>query len=375
MNTVRKQFQDALKREGKTITGYYSQEVYPCLFRKNDKSINDTKEYMTIFYDVNSPIEQGQLLTYGGKYYLTMNKKTVENNVYYKSALLECNTRVIVGVDGIGNIVPCYSSELNSPIPNEGKIMTTLDGNIELITEDNYISRNIEIDNRYILMGGTYQVINNIYKNGIYYFYLQRITSSPPVYSFTVTSKLNTYNVDEEVQLSILPKVDDITDPEATIICTSSDNTIVTVDNKGLVNCIGAGNVTITITWVEQNLLQTITLTVEEDAPLIYKVTITSDDAIDNEIMLGIPHSFIATVSDSLGNPVPSYNLVYSIANANPILDGYITMVDNGDGTCTVQVGDFDDTQLLPDKKFDLVCSDTLSGFFGSMTLTVVGLF
>ena len=91
--------------------------------------------------------------------------------------------------------------------------------------------------------------------------------------------------------------------------------------------------------------------------------------------MLGLDSTFSATVEDSLGNPVTTTNLVYSIANVNPILDGYITMVDNHDGTGKVIVGDFDDTQLLPDKKFDLVCTDTLSGFFGSVTLTVVGLF
>lgn len=372
MNTLQKQFSDALKREGKTITTYYTNETVPCLFRKIE-DYNNTDEHIRIFYDISAPIKQGQLLTYNGKNYIVMNQESVSNNTYYKSSLRECNTRLIVGVNGIGNIVPCYSSNLKSPLPSEGKVITTLDGNVDLMTEDNKIARNIEINNRYILMGGTYQVINKLYKNGIYYFYLQRITNAEPVYSLSATTELDTYEIDDTVQMTILPTADNITDPTATIICTSSDTSIATVDNTGLITCVGAGDVTITVTWIEQNLTKTVTLTVKDNAPLIYIVTITGDWE-NNEQILGIPHEFTATIKDSLGNPVPTYNLVYSTANVDPALVSYITLVDNGDGSGNLTVGDFGDTHLAT-KKFDLVCTDTLSGFTGSLTLTVIGLF
>ncbi len=373
MNTLQKQFSDALKREGKTITGFYNKVDYKCLFRKNNKSENDVKDYVTIFYDILTPIYQGQLLSYGGKHFITLNQESVENDVYYKSALLECNTRMIVGVDGIGHIVPCYSSNLKAPLPSEGKIITTLDGNIELMTEDNYIGENIFINNRYILMGGTWQVINKVDKSGIYYFYMQRLLNAEPVYSLTTTTEFDTYSIDDTVETIILPTADGITDPEATIICTSSDTSIATVTNTGLITCISAGSVIITVTWLEQNLTKTVTLTVKDNAPLIYVVTITGDWE-DNNQMLGIEHTFSATVKDSLGNPVTTTNLVYSTTNVDTALNGYITLTDNHNGTGKVIVGDFDDNQLIT-KTFDLVCTDTLSGFSGSVTLTIVGLY
>lgn len=371
MNTLRKQFSDALKREGKIITTYYKSEMVKCLFRKNNDK-NNTDNHLTIFYDVSAPISQGKLLSYNGKQYIVLNKETIENNIYYKSDLKECNTRIIVGVGNIGHLVPCYSSDLISPLPSEGKVITTIDGNIELITEDTEVSRHIEINNRYILMGGTYQVINKLIKSGIYYFYMQRITNSEPVYTLDVTSEFATYDEGEEVPLTVLPMADGITDPTATITYSSSDISIATVNNTGLVNCIAKGSVTITVTWVEKNLTDTITLTVKSNAPLIYIVTVTGDNG--NEQYLGIEHTFTTSIKDSLGNPITTYNLVYSTANVDSALTGYITLTDNHNGTATVIVGDFDDVQLVM-KKFDLVCTDTLSGFSGSLTLTVVNLY
>ena len=100
-------------------------------------------------------------------------------------------------------------------------------------------------------------------------------------------------------------------------------------------------------------------------------VTITSDDAIDNEIMLGIPHSFSATFKNELGEDVDNVIAEYSVDNT---YDGKVVLTDNGDGTCTVQVGDFDDTELCT-KQFTLSCMDIRHGFSSSVLLTIIGLF
>jgi hypothetical protein len=373
MNTLTKQFSDALKREGKTITGYYNYLNYTCIFRKN-KNPNSENEYLTIFYETDTIIEQGQILTYGGKNYLVLNQESVENDIYFRSDLKECNTRLLVGINGIGHYVPCFSSDLKSPLPNVGQVITTLDGNIELMTEDNEISRNILINNEYIFMGGTYQVINKLIKSGIYYFYMQRITTAEPVYTLNASTDLDTYSVDDTVQISISPLVDGISDPEATITCTSSDTSIATVTNKGLITCIDDGSVTITVTWLETNLTKTVMLTVKDNAPPVYIVTITGDWT-DYEQIVGIEYTFSATIKDNLGNPVTPYNLVYSTGNYEVAgMASEVVLIDNHDGTGKMTFGDFDNLDYLG-RTFDLICSDTLSGFTGKVTLTVVGLF
>lgn len=368
MNTVYSQFKQALKREGKTITTYYTNETYPCLFRIN-KDKNREEQFLTIFYDANTPIHQGQLLTYGGKIFITMNSESVENDIYRKSDLLECNTRVIVGINTIGYVVPCFSSDLKSPLPSEGKVITTIDGNIDLMTEDCELARNILINNRYVLMGGSYQVINKLYKAGIYYFYLQRITMAEPVYTFDLTSSGIEFKVDETTQVTALPYVDNITDPLATITYTSSDDTIATVDSNGVVTFISGGEVTITATWVEQNLSDTITFTVKEDTPTSYIITITGDWENDST-KLGLTYNATATMKDNLGNPVVMTNPVYSL---NTNYSGKVVLTDNGDGTATIKV----DSKAydLVGNQYILTCMDMGSGFSNSVTLTIVGMF
>ena len=100
-------------------------------------------------------------------------------------------------------------------------------------------------------------------------------------------------------------------------------------------------------------------------------VTITSDDAIDNEIMLGLPHLFSSTFKNELGEYVDNVIAEYSVDNT---YDGKVVLTDNGDGTCTVQVGDFDDTELCT-KQFTLSCMDIRHGFSSSVLLTIIGLF
>jgi hypothetical protein len=168
--------------------------------------------------------------------------------------------------------------------------------------------------------------------------------------------------------------VDGISDPEATITCTSSDTSIATVTNKGLITCIDDGSVTITVTWLETNLTKTVMLTVKDNAPPVYIVTITGDWT-DYEQIVGIEYTFSATIKDNLGNPVTPYNLVYSTGNYEVAgMASEVVLIDNHDGTGKMTFGDFDNLDYLG-RTFDLICSDTLSGFTGKVTLTVVGLF
>ena len=49
--------------------------------------------------------------------------------------------------------------------------ISTVGGNIELLTEDNQNSRLLAIDNTFNALGGTYKIINLYYKAGLAYMY------------------------------------------------------------------------------------------------------------------------------------------------------------------------------------------------------------
>jgi len=99
-------------------------------------------------------------------------------------------------------------------------------------------------------------------------------------------------------------------------------------------------------------------------------VTITSD-ATENNVILGIMHTFTATFKNELGVAVANVIAVYSVDNTYV---GKVVLVDNGNGTATITVGNFDDTQLCTEQ-FTLTCTDTAHGFASSVILTIVGLF
>lgn len=99
-------------------------------------------------------------------------------------------------------------------------------------------------------------------------------------------------------------------------------------------------------------------------------VTITSD-ATDNNVILGITHAFSATFKNELGADVSGVVAVYSVDNT---YGGKVTLIDNGDGTATVTVGDYTDTQLCTEK-FTLTCYDAAHGFEATVLLTIVGMF
>lgn len=369
MNTIQKQFSDALKREGKTVTTYYKNETIKCLFRIN-KDYNNTDNHITIFYDIDSPIKQGQLLTYGGKVFITLNKETVENDVYYKSAILECNVIVPLVSNSVIQNIPCYAGNLYSTILSDGKTIDLIDGRVDLFTESTDFVNNATLDYQSQFMGGYYKLKNKANKSGIAYLYFERGLAPQHTYSLELTSSDDTYEVDTTTQLTAIAKTDGLIDATATIVYTSSDDTLATVDSTGLVTFKAEGVVTITAIWLEQSIQKSIELTItEEQVPESYTVDITSPDVLDDSVKLGLTYTFTGIVKDNLGNVVSPVDLVFTIDNT---YGGNVILTDKGDGTCTIKVDDF--AYDILGEQFTLTCTDMISGFSGTWLLMIVGL-
>ena len=331
MNTIQKQFSDALKREGKIITTYYTSELVKCLFRIN-KDYNKTDNHITIFYDIDSPIKQGQLLTYGGKNYLTLNQESVENDTYYKSSLLECNLTVPVTIGGVVKQIPCYSYDLNSAYATSNNVLTVVDGNGEIITElIPELSATAYIDKGLRIMGGYYKVANMYNLDGIVHLMIERDTMPADEYALEITTELSDYKVGETANITANPTINGTPQTGQTFAYTSSDETLATVDADGLITFLGIGTVTITGIWVEHSEIKdTLSLTISEaDAPPVENtLTIT---ASSDELIMGssTPVTFTPTLKDGSGNVV-DFTAVWTF-NYNGMPTNYfvITYVGN----------------------------------------------
>lgn len=370
MDTIQRQFSNALKREGKTVTTYYKNESIKCLFRIN-KDYNNIDNHITIFYDIGSPIKQGQLISFNGKVFIVLNQETVENEVYYKSAILECNVIVPLVSDSVIQNIPCYAGDLFSPIVSNGKVIDVVDGRVDVFTESTDFVNNATLDSQSQFMGGYYKLENKANKSGITYLYFERGVAPQHTYELNLVSDSDTYEVDTTTQLTTAAKTDGLTDTTATIVYTSSDDLLATVDSTGLVTFKAEGTVTITAIWLEQSIQKSLELTItEEQVPESYTVDITSPEVgDDNGVKLGLTCTFTGTVKDNNGNTVSPVNLVFSIDNN---YSGKVTLIDKGDGTCTIKVSS--DAFDLITNKFTLTCTDTISGFSGTWLLTIMGM-
>ena len=267
-------FTDALKREGKVITAYSDNTPYNVLFRRN-KDTNQLTDKLTIFYSYDCGIHAGQLLNYGNKHFLVLNQETPESDVYYKSNIIETNA-IIHSVIGSNEInMPVYAFDIADGLAQKNDVMSIISGNIHIIAEPNSIINSLQISNEFDACGRHWKIDNIISKDNVIHLYCQVAATVTHTYTVTVTAN-DSYHRGESAQLTAVAKQDD-TVVNASLVWTSSDTSLATVDNTGLANFLADGNVTITATWTSQNVSGTKAITITE--PDSYSLSITANDS------------------------------------------------------------------------------------------------
>ena len=272
-NTLFTAFMDTLNREGKIVYDYRTNTPYNVIFRRNTTK-NSFKDFITIFYPVDSNIHTGELITYSDTTYLVINKETAENGVYYKSDMLQINTTLTRFKNNEELVLPVYSSDVNSALINAGEIISMQDGNVEMLTEDNDLLNSAD---EFYSMGQYWEINNLIHKNNILYIY-SKVTAQPQNHTLTVTINANdTYTKGDSVKLTATAKYGDMEINNADIIWSIDNSSIATINTDGTLNCIADGNVTITATWTSQSVSGTKAITITE--PDSYSLSITANDS------------------------------------------------------------------------------------------------
>jgi len=261
-DTVNSAFTDVLKREGKVITAYSDNTLYNVIFRRNSDK-NKLQDTVTIFYNADSSIHAGQLLKYKDKTYLSINQESAENDTYLKSDLFETNAVMnYIGGDKEYN-VPAYAYDVNNALAINNNVLSIVNGNIELLAEDNSITRALKINDCFYALGGYWKINNLIYKDNVIYIYVTREVTSIK-YTLDITSD-DSYEKGTTAQFTAIAKADNTVITNANIVWSSSDTSIATIDSTGIVTFLAAGDVTFTATWVEHNTItatKAITVTV-----------------------------------------------------------------------------------------------------------------
>lgn len=255
-NATLTQFKRTMEREGKLITKYTSGQEFKAFFRIKDDGENQ-KEVITMFYDITAPVRPGTLVMYGYGVFLTLNRETVENETYYKSTMVRCNG-IYNDINGNGALnVPFYTENMKSTVSIGNQVISMLNGNIELITEENTISKKISINNIFNEFGRTFKVTNKYIIDGIIHLIAEVEADKVPTYNYSIVIDgvpESSVIVGDIISLNATPYINGSVTTGATFEWSSNNTEIATVDGVGNVTFLSTGNVSIICTWVEQNI-------------------------------------------------------------------------------------------------------------------------
>ena len=331
------QYKRTMEREGKMLTTYTGGAEFKAFFRINNDNENQ-RETIVIYYDVTAPVRPGTLVMYGYGVYLALNRETVENDVYYKSTLVKCNGVYNENSGAVMNI-PFYSDNMKYSVSVGNNTITMLNGNIEIITEENSLSKKIAIDQKFNEFGRTFKVCNLYSMDGILHIIAEVYANQTPTYTYSVVidgTPTTSLKTGETVQLTATTYMGETITTGATLDWTSSDNTIATVDGTGLVTCVSEGTALITCTWVEQDVKGTVTINISNTEPVTptgYTYTITGT----SRLRIGVSRTYTLTITDSAGNDVTSSQNDYTW-NLNCAFDNKIDkVISNNKITLTVE--------------------------------------
>jgi hypothetical protein len=351
MNVLNDVFNRAMAREHKTVTVRTSGEEFNAFFRKNADTTT-RKDTMVMFYGIDAPVSVGSLLCFGGNTYLVLNKETAENTVYYKSAIIRTNGAITTHNLSVIDL-PFYGADVNNDNTTGNTHLTIIDGNVDVMTEDNADSRNLQIGDKLNEWGRTWSISNLFYVDGICHVVLEVEQDETPIYNYRLElSNLNSYNVQPEDTdtLTVTAYINNVRVDDAAITFSSSNNDVATISAEGEIVYLADGSVIFTATWGDYATAETASVTVVT-APVDDGVAIYVDPL--EAICYDFPETlrYYATRGGVRDDSIPVLFRIENLSNPAPAYQKRITITDNGDHTIELAVNG----SVMYQKSFDLV--------------------
>lgn len=349
-------FEETMRRECHTATTFATGEEFECFFRRSNDNLNK-HDTMVMYYRVNAPIRVGTLIKFGGYTYIALNRETVENAVYYKSALIRTNGTINTHNFSVVNL-PFYSDGINNNNATNSTHLSIIDGDAELLTEDNSLSRKLKINDLLNIWKRTLKITNLFYIDNICHV-IVKINSdiTPNVGYKAVLSALSSLHVKpgDTDSINAIAYINDNEISNATIKYSSSNEEVAKIDVDGNIEYVGDGEVSFTATWIEQSVSATTDIVSVQSKPESDDVTIYMEKL--EEVYDGFESDFSCYAlkggvrDDGIPVAIKAEN-VRGVSNQTAYLK-YIKISNLGNGKFEVLA---DNLNMLG-KTFDLVAS------------------
>ena len=317
-NCNQRQFNATMKRECITVSDYYdSTNTYNVFFRRSRRGSNSNGK-VRIYFSQDTPIDIGTMFVLKDKPYVVTSRDGDESDVFYTSIAVKCDTSFTVFSNAEDRYVNVPFVTLSDKFTlSSNSTISMVSGSVVIYTGDNPYSREVELNETYYNYGGYYKVGNTFYNNGLAYVHMTREAMPTDRYTLSYTGVTSLDMSDATTyQLSYTAIKNDVVVDSPALTYISSDNTIATVNDTGLMTLLKEGNVTITATWTDGNNTTcetTIAITNSGVVPTTDTVTISGGTKLTN----GFPRKFTAKYTNGNGDDVSSnYTSVWTITDA-----------------------------------------------------------
>ena len=252
-NLNQRQFNATMKRECITVSDYYDRtKTYNVFFRRNRRGSNPQGK-VRIYFSQDTPIDIGTMFVLKDDTYVVTSRDGDESDIFYTSIAVKCDTSFTVFSNAEGRYISIPFVTLSDKYTlSSNSSISLISGSVVIYTGDNSYSREVEVNENYYNYGGYYEVANTFYNNGLAYVYMTREAKPQDRYTLSYTGVTSLDMKDATTyQLSYTAIKNDVIVDSPTLTYVSSDNTIATVNDTGLMTLLKQGNVTITATWID----------------------------------------------------------------------------------------------------------------------------
>ncbi len=301
MNTLKNKFNEQLKRVGKDIIINGSSDT-KAIF-KEIKDTTSSKDNKYLIAEIGL-IKQGDIVTYNNVDYLVMLENENTNNVYTQYTITRIKyNKVKLNFQGEIVEVPVLIETGQQDI-EQNQYISIIDGKIKLTMQENKVNDKVKEDFRLIVMGYVWKVISKTKEDkGLIYVYVEKDVfntqyddreneiadrwryESKHSYNMSVEPTETTLNEGDTIQINVTvtDTVNNIISPveNPTLLYISSEDTIATVDNTGLITAILEGMAIITVKFITDGveLIKNINITITKEE-ITHTYSISGSDSI-----------------------------------------------------------------------------------------------
>ena len=372
-NFNQRQFNATMKRECITVSDYYDRtKTYDVFFRRSKRGSNPNGK-VRIYFSQDTPIDIGTTFVLKDKPYVVTSRDGDESDIFYTSIAVKCDTSFTVFSNAEHRYISIPFVTLSDKFTlSSNSTISMVSGAVVIYTGDNSYSREVELNESYYNYGGYYKVGNTFYNNGLAYVYMTREAKPADRYTLSYNGVTSLDMKDTTTyQLSYTAIKNDVVVNNPALTYVSSNDTIATVNDTGLMTLLKKGNVTITATWTDGNNTTcetTIAITNSGVKPEPTPTTGTLTISGTASLKWGATRTYKAKYTDANGNDVSSkYTSVWTITNATfdtskltqTVNGNQITLHYDDDnligGTFTLNVVDSDGLYTPATKDIELV--------------------